>query len=1566
MNNSPLQTFHPVIADWFSNAFGQPTDVQTRAWASIQDGQHTLIAAPTGSGKTLAALLPCINNVVHSKLEQSKPRAGVRVLYLSPLKALNNDVHYNLVSFIEAIDRSAAEQEANWPGIRCAVRTGDTPSSQRASMAKRPPDVLLTTPESLYILLTSEQGRAMLRTVQYVVVDEIHDLAADKRGAHLSLSLERLVELCDQPYQRIGVSATQKPMWRVARFLGGWEPSIDGVLASSSSSALPADADEDEKAPHPLGYETRYVAIIESAMTKAMQVTVTMPDLTKPMTTREAIWQPLLERLFTLMEGCRTVLIFVNSRRLCERVCLRLNDAAGFELSRAHHGSLAKERRLEAERMLKSGELRCIVATSSLELGIDVGHVDLVIQIDPPFDAASGIQRIGRAGHSVGDVSRGAIIVRQRGSLAESAVLAKLVTEREIEPIQIPRHPLDVLSQQTVSMAAVGDWTTTALYQLVTRSDTFRLIPYTRLLAMLQVLSGFYPFARPLLDWNRDTDVLSGRRSSGIAAMTGAGTIPSTSAYPVHHLESRVHLGELDEEYVHESNVGDVFQLGTNSWMIRRIDRDRVYVTEAVNSFSEIPFWNNEAAGRSSELGLKIGSFVRELEDRLSIGSNDAGANVSVDSDMNAEPSFPSDDGMKSIAGSNSAERSADESDKTLHDADQLAVMRTVVEQQTAEWLMSSYNMDAASAYQLIDYANAQQKFCGLPNDRRIIVEYYQDVSNKTHVIIHNWLGRRLNRTWLLAIERQFEQLLPYRLYGNAKDNGIEFVLSEWDPSWLQSIWHVTPGNVEPLIMEAITGSPLLAIAFRHLAETSLLLSRSFTRTPLWQKRLRSEELLKEAMPYASQFPFLDEAMRECLNRFLDVEGLQKVLTAMGSGDIAFDIRETQYPSPMATQFIADYVSMRIYEGDGLDDTIRMQLLNVSREFAGSVFGEEAVRGAVTPELLEAERRRMSELAGQLSTHDDVLSLLKQRGDMGTDELVKVGGESVLPLIAELSERGAIVQVELGDADDDDEMLRWICRDEQEVYEHFPAEESSVQFIIGRYTEHELSFTEPSLCERYPALTLQDARRVVDTLIEQGKVEQAPFADGPKERLWTGRRTAQRLIRLSIGEARKRSQPAHPNKWFVQMAMRQYALGGTQQRGEEGLRAVISKLQGLFLPLSHWETIIFPSRLLDYRPEQLDLLCATGDVIWLGRKSNGEREGRVAFFLAESKPLYAPYLTGLDKQASAQPALLQQLQAGGASFLTKLARDANRTPTDTLTELLELVWEGQASNDQFAPLRLHAGKKQADWARAGSGLGRWYWTGSSASDSAMLPPASGSSSTEALPTLTGAGAGSDAQSSAMHWVRHLLDNYGIVTKELVAVVAPLPWDALLPVLKQLEEWGTITRGTFVDGEAAMQFTTSEIAEAVRAPVPLSADSAVTVLASVDPANPYGIIADWPSESACAFARKSGHYLVLRGDQWLFWIENNGRRIHVMQHTSTGNRSNETDTSSLDEGQSDPSAMNELRSALAAILRRQRMSKIVIELWNGQPILDCSVSEELRGFGAERDGQRLVLWPSSLR
>ncbi|WP_236013504.1 DEAD/DEAH box helicase [Paenibacillus glycanilyticus] len=1470
MQSSSLSSFHPSLAEWFEASFGEPTDVQKQAWKAITAGDNTLIAAPTGSGKTLAAVLPCLDGI--ARMKQQQRQAGVRLLYITPLKALNNDIHDHLVAFIEQIDKLAASSDNSWPGLRSGVRTGDTTSSVRSAMYRKPPDILVTTPESMYILLTSEKGREMLKTVSYAIIDEIHDLAADKRGSHLSVSLERLEELCGRRIQRIGVSATQKPLVRVARFLGGWQE-------PEGSQADERQETDSEGFVHPLGLVPRPVTIVESHMSKKLEVSLTMPDQSQPMQTRDAVWLPILDRLFALMSDCRSVIIFVNSRRLCERLCLRLNDHAGYEMARAHHGSIAKERRLEVERMLKAGELRCIVATSSLELGIDVGHIELVIQLDSPIEAASGIQRIGRAGHAVGSASRGAMVARQRGVLPEMAVLGKLIAERDIEPIRIPRDRLDVLSQQTISIVAAQDMAVSDLHRLIARSDSYRSFPVGKLRGMLLVLAGFYPFMRPLLDWNRDTDQLVKRRNTMIGALTGAGTIPSSSAYPVHHVDSRVHLGELDEEFVQESRVGDVFQLGMNGWMIRRIDKDRVYVSEAGNRFSEIPFWRAEGLGRTYSLGQKVGAFIGEIEERL----------------------------------------------------------QREDENQLISWLTGQYRMDDYTAQQLLSLIRSQLSNCELPTDKRIVIETYRDLMNQTHVIMHNPFGRRLNRTWLLAIERQFELLLPYRLYGNAKDNGIEFVLPEWDSSWLQTIWGVTPANIEPLLTEAITGSPLLAIAFRHIAETSLLLSRSFGRTPLWQKRLRSEELLRSALPYAEHFPYLTEAMKACLHEYLSLEDLRILLTAIQDGEIEVVVKETEFPSPMATQFLADYVNMRIYEGDGLDPAIQMQLMNVSREMAGRLFGEQAIRSVIPEQVLEAERQRLSEPEPELREPGDVIRLLKRRGDLAPDELIQLSDTRPLEWAEQLLQSGELA-VYQPSPDTPEEEYRLICRDEREIYEAFPASDEAAAFIIRRFADNRIAFTELELCERYPKLSLIEAKRLIDKLREEGSLDHAPFAASPEERIWSSRRAAERMIRLSIGEARKQVQPASPIRWCAQIALRQHALQGAQLRGSEGLKLVIERLQGIFLPLSHWESVIFPSRVTDYRKDELDLLCATGEVVWIGKKQPEEKEGKVAFFLAGSRSIYEPYLAESREKAASHPELLELLKRSGASFLTRLARDTGKLPTEVLTALLELAWEGHASNDQFAPLRLLTLKKGKDWAKTGSGLGRWYWTGSLA---------------EAFEDAGNSGHTSpDADPPEMYWIRHLLDTYGIVTKELAASVTPYSWDRLQPVLRKLEEWGTLTRGLFIDGAITMQFTTPEIAELIRKPFPsgTSAKESLTLLSAVDPANPFGLLMEWPGGYDCSFARKPGHFLVLRGDQWLYWMENNGKRIHTMEPLESANQ---------------PST-EELKRMFMTLLRRQHLSKIVVERWNGDTVALTDEGKLLKEIGAESDQKSLVLWQSQLK
>lgn len=1133
MPNKSLKSFHPVVSSWFQNVFGEPTDVQRQAWASIMEGRHTLIAAPTGSGKTLAALLPCLNAVVTNKLESGPRERGVRLLYITPLKALNNDIQHHVLAFAEQLEEEALRSGHSWPGIASGVRTGDTPSSKRAAMVRRPPELLITTPESLYILLTSGQGRGMLRTVSHVIVDEIHDLAGDKRGAHLSLSLERLESLTGREVQRIGVSATQNPLWRVAQFLGGWAP----------EAASDENGTSDQES-HPLGYGKRDVHIVESRMQKRMKVSVTMPDTSAPAQTRDAVWLPILKRLFDLMEGCSSVLLFTNSRRLCERLVLRINDHAGFEMARAHHGSMSKEKRLEVEAMLKKGELRCLVATSSLELGIDVGHIDLVIQIDSPLDAASGIQRIGRAGHAVGDVSRGVIVVRQRGVLPEAAVLGGMIAAREIEPIRITSAPMDVLSQQIIAIVASGDVTVQELYRMLMRSDSYRSLTIDQLESVLAVLAGLYPFARPIMDWDRQSGLLQKRGNTAIAAMTGAGTIPQSSQYPVHHLDSRVHLGELDEEFVHESRVGDVFLLGTTSWMIRKIDKDRVYVSEASNSFSEIPFWRNEGPGRTLSLGMKVGELFEELSARLGL-----------DQDLNRTRN------RQWSSWSNGAESAADAGKR----------------EEAIRWLEREFGMEAFAGNELIGYIVSQHAFSELPTGKRIVIEHYRDMMNQTHVILLNPYGRRVNRTWLLAIQRQFEQSLPYSLYGNAKDNGIEFVLPEWDASWLRIIGEVTPANVEPLLTEAITGSPLLAIAFRRIAETALLLARSFTRVPMWQKRLRSEELLRESLPYADSFPFLVEAMKECMNDYLDLHSLKSILSSIRSGEIEVVVRETEFPSPMATQFLADYVNMRMYEGDGLDPATKAGLLHMSKDLAGELFGS-ANRGGVSDEAIRHMEERLENRERELQSQEDLLAHLKRRGDSALDELIKLGGAETAGWLDELAASGKVKEHDLQIPGDGESLHRWISADEAAIYKDFPAKHESAVFIISRFADGRMSFTEPELCERYPSLKLNDARALTEELFKLGIIQQAPFAADENERIWSSSKVASQIVRLSIGEARKNAKAMDPERWCGYLAQRQHALEGARLRGAEGLLAVIGRMQGLFLPAALGELPLPVSR----------------------------------------------------------------------------------------------------------------------------------------------------------------------------------------------------------------------------------------------------------------------------------------------------------------------------------------------------------------------------------------------------
>ncbi|WP_282942211.1 DEAD/DEAH box helicase [Paenibacillus sp. RC67] len=1456
--------FHPLITQWFDKQYGRPTDVQIRSWKAIQSGVHTLIAAPTGSGKTLAALLPCLSQILQNKDESSEASSArhVKLLYITPLKALNNDIHHHVIGYIAQLKEMAEEQNWSWKGLTVGVRTGDTTQSSRAAMLRNPPDVLVTTPESLYLLLTSPKGRLMLKHVQWCIVDEIHDLAGDRRGLHLSVTLERLTEWIGSSPQRIGVSATQKPIELVARFLGGWE-----------NVFIP-----------------RPVEIVESQMDKIFNLRVTLPHKTMIIRDKqETIWKPLIEHIVKLIEGSQSALIFVNNRRLCERLTLRLNDHMGYEMARSHHGSISREQRLDVERALKAGELRCLVATSSLELGIDVGHIDLVLQIDSPKSAAAGIQRIGRAGHSVGDESRGIILARTRGQLPECAVLAQSIVNREIEDIQIPRYALDVLCQQVAAMVAADDWEVERLHLVFNRSYGYHGFTMDRLQGILQVLSGYYPFVRPLVDWDRGNNRLTRLSSTAMSAIMGAGTIPQGSDYPVHHAESHIHLGELDEQYIFESRVGDVFQLGTSSWRIQSIRNDRVYVVEeAGNKQSEIPFWRGEGQGRTAAFSAEIGQFLEELDVRL-------------------------------------------DSQNKL---------------QTLEWLMNDYYMDDSAADELLMLLHSQKAVSVLPTHRRIVIEQFQDEYKQHRLIIHSWFGRKFNRTWQLAIQVYAEQHIPYRIYANAKDNGIEFVISDGGSGealrLLPLIREVTSDRLEALLQHAIPASPQFGIAFRRLAETSLLLSRSFNRMPSWQKRLRSEELLRESLPYAETFPFIGEAVRICLHDDLDVNQVCEVLEKIETGQLEVIERQAAFPSPFAALFLNDVINTQMYESDVLSKDLQANLVGLDRSLAGQWFvNASSASEDDKDEIVDQNQMEQQHYIEEPKLHDSgqLLRLMKRRGEMTEEELMdRLDNDNLEEMLVPLRRDHKIVSVYLGNPS----ITYWICADEVDTYSQLGKAALADRFIVTRYVNRMRNITSQDLQQRYGL----DKARIEELLqgwVEEGRVELLSNRSDGTDRVWLNRQADARHNREQASELRKATEAIDPVSYCTKMMSFQYVLPHTRLNGEEGLRQVIEKLQGFYYPLSQWESSIFPLRVHDYKKDMLDRLCSSGEVLWLGQKQEGEKEGRVAFFLSESKELYCPLIErvaehqlnqtesdeGKPNQSEEErqgEQLLQLLERKGASFLSALSRETGRIPSELTAELLALSWKGLASNDQFAPLRLNGGTASKAIKGKGfqSGLGRWYPV-SSLKDVA----------------------GCEEQESLIAWIKHLLQGYGLLTKSIADLHLPWEWGDIYGALKQLETWGMLTRGLWVDEIQTLQFAAKEQVESLRSRE-WAGDPSPVVLPSTDPANPFGFIVNWPDKEGMNFARKKGNDLVMQKGRWLLWIENSGKRLYAMEKLS------EDDLHSL------------LRSAAEGYLRLSSMRKLVIEKWNGLPVLQTELAEVLFKLGAEKDRESLVIWPSALR
>ncbi|MEP6909057.1 MAG: DEAD/DEAH box helicase [Actinomycetota bacterium] len=1168
-----LKVFTPRTRAWFEGAFAGPTPAQEQGWPAIASGKHTLIQAPTGSGKTLAAFLYGIDKL------SAEPGEGLRLLYVSPLKALNYDIERNLRGPLAGLDSK----------LRVAVRTGDTPQRDRAAMLRDHPDILITTPESLYLLLTS-RGREMLKSVETLILDEVHAVAGTKRGAHLAISVERLDRLTETPVQRIGLSATQRPMEEIGWFVSGGRP----------------------------------IELVDAGRAKELDLKVVVPleDMREPGESN-SIWPSIYPEILKLVEEHRSTIVFVNNRRLAERLALRLNelanegneeDAARKEIARAHHGSLAREQRLEVEELLKLGEIPCLVATSSLELGIDMGAVDLVIQVESPKSVARGLQRVGRAGHELGAVSRGRIFPKFRADLLESAVVAERMRVGAIEETVIPRNPLDVLAQQIVAICADEEISVDELHDLVRGAYNFADLSRVQLENVLDMLAGRYPsdeFAelRPRIIWDRTAGVVRGRGGARQLAVTNAGTIPDRGLYGVHLVNGGGRVGELDEEMVYEARAGQTFMLGASTWRIEEITRDRVLVSPAPGVPGAIPFWKGEGPGRPYELGEAIGKASRELA--------------------------------------------------ALPDA------------KAIERLTQDHSLDERAAQNLMTFLNDQQAATGaVPSDRTVVVERFRDEIGDWRVCILTPFGARVHAPWSMAIGARLRDSLGFDVQSIYSDDGIALHLPDADATPPTEELVIDPGEIEELVMGELGGSALFGSRFRENAGRALLIPRRRPgeRTPLWQQRLKAQGLLQVARKYGS-FPVILETYRECLQDVFDLPALKRLLSGLKTRQIDLVDVETATASPYSTSLLFDYVANYMYEDDTPPAERRAQALSLDRDLLKELLGQEELRELIDPGALEAVEEQ---LRGDPRNADELHDVLRLRGDLRPGQFD--------PALAQplLDERRAITLRIAGEerlvaAEDAgryrDALGAMAPGGLPEVF--LEGGPDSLPSLVARFAKGRGPFTTAEANDHFGI----DVEPVLRALEKEERIVRGELRPGGTQREWCETDVLRRLRRASLAALRKEIEPAE-----------QATLGrflpswqGIDRRAT--LREALVPLQGLALPVSLWESEVLPRRVPKYQAAWLDQLCASGELVWVGAGLD-----RVAVYFREDAPVLGRP-TAADRPEGDVHDRIRDVLGRGAEFWFDLLAAAGLESEQALPALWDLVWAGEVTNDAWTPLR---------------------------------------------------------------------------------------------------------------------------------------------------------------------------------------------------------------------------------------------------------------------------------------
>jgi len=1418
----PLTVFSPETRAWFKEAFASPTPAQSLGWPAIASGKHTLIQAPTGSGKTLAAFLYGIDKL------NSEPGEGLRLVYVSPLKALNYDIERNLRGPLAGLQSD----------LRIAVRTGDTPQKERAEMLRNPPDILITTPESLYLLLTS-RARENLKGVKTLILDEVHAVAGTKRGAHLALSVERLQRLVDEPMQRIGLSATQRPMEEIGRFVSG----------------------------------AREIQLVDAGIAKELDLRIVVPveDMREPGGSSEtsdlpgtgsegsqsSIWPSIYPEILKLVEEHRSTIVFVNNRRLAERLALRLNELAEKEIARAHHGSLAREQRVDIEELLKAGEIPCLVATSSLELGIDMGAVDLVIQVESPKSVARGLQRVGRAGHELGAVSKGRIFPKFRADLLESAVVVKRMREGGIEETVIPRNPLDVLAQQVVAITADEEISVDELHELVRGAYPFSDLSRTQLENVLDMLAGRYPsdeFAelRPRIVWDRTAGLIRGRSGVRRLAVTNAGTIPDRGLFGVHLVDGGGRVGELDEEMVYEARAGQTFLLGASTWRIEEITRDRVLVSPAPGVPGAVPFWKGEGVGRPYELGEAIGQASREL-----------------------------------VALSESK-----------------AIAR----------LQDEHLLDERAARNLLTFLNEQAAATGaIPSDRTVVVERFRDEIGDWRMCILTPFGARVHAPWALALAARLRDSLGLEVQSIWSDDGIALHLPDADTPPPTDDIVISPEEVEELVVQEVGQSALFGARFRENAARALLIPRRRPdqRTPLWQQRLKAQGLLQVARRYGS-FPVILETYRECLQDVFDLPALKRLLQGLRTRELDLVDVETQSASPYSASLLFDYIATYMYEDDTPPAERRAQALSLDRDLLRELLGQEELRDLLDAQAVgEVERQ----LRGRPRNADQLHDQLRLRGDLREGEYDEGFAQTLLRerralLVRFADEQRLIAAEDAGRYRDAVGVMP--SSGLPEVFLAGGAD--SLEQLVLRYARGRGPFTTAAANAHFG----RDVEGLLQKLERAEKLVRGELRPGGTEREWCDPDVLRRLRRASLAALRKEVEPAE-----------QAAFGrflphwhGIDRRAT--LREALVPLQGLSLPVSLWESDVLPRRIPGFNPGQLDQLCASGEIVWVGAGLD-----RVAVYFREDaaalgRPPAAPRPEG-DAHDAIRAAL-----GRSAEFWHDLVAATELEPEVALPALWNLVWAGEVTNDAWTPLR--AGRRyQAPRPQRGrprrfsrqrsAGItatqGRWSLT------DRLFP---GRPDPRALAEL-------------------LLERQGILTRDGVRGEGiPGGYGAVYGQLRALETLGTCRRGYFVEGLGGAQFAIPGAVERLRELRPREDEEAEPlVLPAADPAQPYGAALPWPKRAGARAARVAGAHVVLLGGAPALYVERGGRSLVPLRDPEEG----------------------WLRVALAALVEHVKKGgakRLAVERFDSQPVGETEIMPLLLEAGFLAGPRRAVLRP----